>query len=244
MRTKLSSLLTLLLLVLTTSCNFTESIEIKEDGSGTMNFGMDGSQIMAMAGDEIAKEGQEERIDSTFSFKDLFAAKKDSIAKLPLDQQEKLKRLENMTVKMLMDSKTSEFKIDMITNFKNASELKDMMNNLNEIKNMNKKEYAGADKSPFESKALVNYSYDGKKFIRKVTLPADMEAVSDSLAMYMEVFEGSSYVLSYKFPKKIKSVSNKAAVISDDKKSLTLGFTLSEYYTDPKSMNLEVTFEK
>ena len=242
MKAKLIALLTMLLLVLTTSCNFTENIIIKEDGSGTMDFEMDGSQIMAMAGDEIAKEGKEERIDSTFNFKELFAKKKDSIAKLPKEDQEKLKMLENMTVRMLMDSKTAEFKLGMITDFKNASELKDMMNGLNEIKNMNKKAGAGMP-NPFESKANVSYSYDGKKFIRKVTVPENLQ-VSDSLAMYMEVFETSNYVLSYKFPKKIKSVSNKSAVIGEDKKSLTLAFSLSDYYTDPKSMNLEVTFEK
>lgn len=242
MKTKLFSALCLLLLVFTTSCNFTESVVINEDGSGTMTVAIDGSQLMAMAGEEMAGETGGKRMDTVMDFKELLKEKKDSIAKLPEKDRKMLEALGNMKMKMLMDPNTSEFKLDMITDFKKISELQDLMKTLNEIQGMNKQ--AGAPAGMMDNKSQVHYSYDGRKFIRKVELPKDVAAAPDSLAMYVEMFETSNYVLSYKFPKKIKSVSNKSAVISDDKKTLTLAYSFSDYLTDPKSMNLEVEFEK
>ncbi len=49
-----------------------------------------------MAGDELAKT-DEKPIDSIISFKDFLEQKKDSIAQLPEEEQEKLKKLEPLT---------------------------------------------------------------------------------------------------------------------------------------------------
>jgi hypothetical protein len=52
-----------------------------------------------------------------------------------------------------------------------------------------------------------------------------------------------SYVLNYYFPRKIQSVSNPLAKVSDDRKSLSLEFLLSDCLQNPISTNLEVILE-
>jgi hypothetical protein len=44
-----------------------------------------------------------------------------------------------------------------------------------------------------------------------------------------------TYQLNYNFPRKIKSVSNNAATISADKKSMTISFPLNECIANPET---------
>lgn len=243
MRTKLYTVLALLLLVFTTSCNFTENITINPDGSGNMIMAMDGSALMALAGEEIAGETGGKRTDTIMDFGALLKDKKDSITKMPEQEKRMLQALSNMKIKMLMDPETSEFKFDMISDFKKIDELQDMMKLINEARNMDKNGL-GAAAGMMNNNSVVKYSYDGKKFIRKVELPETFQKLPDSLNAYMEMMGASEYVLKYKFPKKIKSVSDKKAVIGQDGKSLTLTYSFSDYLSDPKKMGLEVEFVK
>jgi len=238
MKTKLLLILSAFIAFLTTSCNITENITINEDGSGIMTMDVDASQLMGMAGGEMAKEG---RIDSTFTFKEMFKQKADSIAKLPAAEQEKFKQLQNVTGHILMDPDTGEFAIKFDNKFKNAAELGNMMGAMTAISKSKMQEGApsmGAQDPP------TSYFYDGKKF-KKTIKAADKsaEAENDTLQMVKAMFEGSTYTVNYKFPKKVKSVSNKSAVISADKKTVTVAYDLVDYMDKPKEMDLEVIFE-
>ena len=61
--------------------------------------------------------------------------------------------------------------------------------------------------------------------------------------MYAKYKLAQSYTLKYHFPGKIKSVSNEKAVISSDKKTMTLEFQLSDCLQNPEMTNLEVVLE-
>ncbi|AUX19344.1 hypothetical protein [Flavobacterium columnare] len=74
----------LLPLVVLTSCVFTEEIEINQDGSGKYAFAIDGSSLIAMMPKDSSKLGK--TIDSVFTFKQLLEEKKDSIAKLSIEE--------------------------------------------------------------------------------------------------------------------------------------------------------------
>ncbi|NOY47858.1 MAG: hypothetical protein GXO84_06620 [Chlorobi bacterium] len=56
-----------LIMISFSSCQFSENIYINEDGSGKMEFSFDASEIMQMAGDKMAKDG-EKKMDSTILF--------------------------------------------------------------------------------------------------------------------------------------------------------------------------------
>ena len=105
-------LLSALFLFSLTSCTFTENIYINDDGSGKFSFDMDASAIMAMIPNDSLKSDKtssEKDIDSVFTFSEILESKKDSISKLPKEQQEKLKKMENFSMKMKMNEAKKEF---------------------------------------------------------------------------------------------------------------------------------------
>lgn len=243
---KLFSLFALLLFL--TSCTFTEEITINSDGTGKYNLDMDGSSIMAMMPKDSSK--QEKNIDSVFSFKEMLAAKKDSIAKLPKEEQAKIKNLEKFNMRMKMNFDTKQFLFAMNTDFKSVAELQEVISSMSEIQKMNKvqaKESPMGDMGGFgSSTAKINYTYDGKKFSRKATV--DKEALKklendSAAASYKMIYESSKYIIKYHFPKAVKSVSNKTAMFSEDRKTVTIEYPFNEYMKEPEKLNFEVVFK-
>ena len=215
-----------------TSCQFSENIYINEDGTGKMSFGMDASQLMELAGDEMLGEGEEESIDSIIHFKDMFEESQDSISQLPLEDQEKLKMLEPFSMHMVMDSNKKTMLFDFFTDFNSVDELQDMFKAMNQISNMSGKGGAQANdaNNPFSAFAEngateVSYSMEGNTFNR-ITKVKDKEAYQvflDSISQASMMFGGSKYTLNYHFPRKIKSASNENVSIRMSKHSTSWG---------------------
>jgi hypothetical protein len=231
------------------SCTFTEEITINPDGSGKYNLDMDGSSLMAMMPNDST--GNQKSVDSVFSFKEIFAAKKDSIAKLSKEEQESLKKLEDFNMRMKMDYLNKQFLFSMNTNFKNVAELKDAMSNMNELQKMNKNKAEanplGSAGSFANNNSVLQYSYNGKKFTRKAII--DKNAVKnvkkDSLDdSYKMIYASSKYIVKYHFPKPVKKVSNTTALFSEDRKTITIEYPFDEYMDNPDKLNFEVDFAK
>lgn len=228
-----------------TSCQFSENIYISENGSGKMEFSFDGTELMKMAGDGMG-ETNEKAMDSTFSFKELFEGKQDSIAKLPAEERAILEELKNFTMRMVMNPETSEMKMDMITEFKSVDELQDMFSKMNKLQALNK------DQQPNPSSSMnqagftnLNYEYNGKIFKRNVTITDKglHQKMIDSLGEMTEMYASSTYKLNYHFPKPVKSVSNETAQFSDDRKIVSITYSFLDYLLDPEALNLEVVLE-
>lgn len=231
------------------SCQFTETIYLNADGSGKMEFMFDGGLLMQMAGEQMG-DTQEQAIDSTFSFKDLFKTMQDSISKLPEEEQQKLKRLEPFNMHMVMNPETSEMRYNLFTDFKNVSDLQDMFKAINDISNVTGNAQASEANNPLsglgaDGNTSLDYNFDGKTFkrIAKVINREAYKQVTDSLEQMTMMFASSTYKLNYHFPKRIQSVSNENALISDDRKSITVEFGFMDYITDPEALNLEVVLE-
>jgi len=233
-----------------TSCQITENIYLQEDGSGKISFDVDASGLMEIAGEKLMEEGKGKDMDSTFTFKQLLAERKDSIAKLPIAEQTRLKRMENMSVNMKMSAKTKEFKISLFTDFKKADELQDMMESMKSIKDLEK-----APQDPLNpmsglmessNNTDLKYSYDGKTFKRtlKIIDQKVQEKAKDTTGMFKMMFGSSQYTIKYHFPRKVKSVSNPNALFSDDRKTVTIPFPLSEYFEQPDKTSFEVVLDK
>lgn len=232
-----------------TSCQITENVYLQEDGSGKIAFDVDASGLMEIAGSQMAEAGKD-NIDSTFTFKQLFDEKKDSISKLPQAEQERLRKLENMSVNMKMSSAAKEFKMSVFTNFKKADELQDMMEAMKSIKDLEKKPEEAAN--PFSdmmktgSNTSLKYAYDGKIFKRtvKVIDPKLQEQMKDTTGMMKMMFASSQYTIKYHFPRKIKSVSDPKALLSEDRKTVTIPYSLTDYFEKPDMMSFEVVLDK
>ena len=240
----------LLVSFLTTSCVFTENITVNPDGTGQYVLDMDGSSLMAMIPNDSLGRKKEKSIDSTFSFKKIFEEKKDSIAKLPREEQDKLKKLENFNMRMKMNYDSKEFLFSMNTNFNSVAELQNVMDDLSEIQKMGKGQSLGNNSMGGmnffgKSDAKVKYFYDGIKFTRraivdKKALKALQTGDEKKLQMF---FESSKYVLKYHFPKAVKSISNKTALFSEDRKTVTIEYTFDEFMKTPEKLNFEVLFQ-
>lgn len=239
------------LLATLTSCTFTENIYINDNGTGKFSVDMDGSALMSMAGDQLGAQlgaGKKNEIDSTFTFKQLFEAKKDSIAKLSPEAQKEIKKLENFVVTTKMSSEKKQLLMTLATDFKNVNELQDILQTASTMQKLE----GGANASPLgsgfgDNNSKLNYFYDGKKFTRKAVIDKQKlaEKVKDTAAdMSKMVYASSNYIVKYHFPKKIKKVSNPDALFSDDRKSITIQYSFTDYMDNPDKLNFDVEFEK
>ncbi len=254
MKKLFSSLVYVVLLLCVIGCNFTEDLYINDDGSGKISVNFDGSELMKMGGDQMS-EGKEEIIDSTIVFKDFLEEKKDSIAALPLEEQKKLKRLENFKLHMVMNSVTKEMNFDMYSEFKNVSELGDVFNDFktaSTVGNQNRGANAGQNGAPAAMSSSetegsrVLYSFEDGKF-KRITEIIDEQKLKqslDSIAQMKMFLASSTYKLNYHFPKKIKNISAEKALFSQDGKSFTLEVGFMEYLENPKILDVEVELEK
>lgn len=248
-------LLFLLFSVLTlTSCTFTENISINENGTGKFSIVVDGSSLMAMAGDQLGSQMGAEAakdIDTTFTFKQILEAKKDSISQLSPEVQKELKKLENFVVMTKMNTSKNEFLMTLATDFKNVNELQDMMQTVNALQKLDKNSES-ATALPFptdfgNNNSTLSYAYNGNKFTRKATIDFQKvkEETEDTSAEMMNmVFASSQYIVKYNFPKKIKKVSNTNALFSEDRKTVTVQYSFTDYMENPEKLNFEVEFEK
>jgi len=231
-----------------TSCTLTENIYVNDNGTGKFSVDMDGSSLMAMAGDQLGPDAKK-NIDSTFTFKQLFEEKKDSIAKLSSEAQKELKKLENFVVNTKMNSEKKEFLMTISTDFKNVNELQDALQSLSALQRL---EGGASAATPFgkglgDNNSKLSYTYDGKKFTRKAVIDKQKvaEKAKDSTAdMSKMIFASSNYIIKYHFPKKIKKVSNPNALFSEDRKSITIQYPFTDYMENPDKLNFDVEFEK
>lgn len=235
--------------IIFSSCTFTEDIYINDDGTGKFTMDMDGSSLMAMIPKDSGKV--QKNIDSTFTFKELFELKKDSIAKLPQEEQDRLKKLENFKMKIKMNFDEKQFLFNMNTDFKNVNELQDMMSTMNGVQSINptskNKEAALATEGFGSNNSTLKYYYDGKKFTRNAVMNKNLKtnAKSDSLkSSYEMIYKSSNYILRYHFPKKVKKISNEKASFSEDRKTITIEYPFDEYMNNPEKLNFEIDFEK
>ena len=251
-------------LLFLTSCNFTEEITFNEDGSGEFLMTYDMAEVMnkmkEMGMDGSSDDEKEpEKMDSIIYFKDIIAERSDSIANLPKEEQERLMALKDFVMKMKMDEAEGVFDIGIGTTFENFDELPELVKKLDEAKKMNS---SGAGQmSQLDNSAVakasegalekVDFKYDGKTFSRSFNEDIertkeeleDLKAEMEQMVEAKDVFEAMTYTLVYKFPKKIKSVSNKRAEVDKDGNTVRLKMNFMEMIKSPEGMNLDVVLE-
>ncbi|NRR90386.1 hypothetical protein HSX10_02260 [Winogradskyella undariae] len=251
---KFFTLLSCLALMMLTSCQFSENIYVNEDGSGTVKFSMDASEMMDVLGQmgENASDEMSKAVDSTIVFKDFLVEYKDSISNLSLEEQEKIKAMEDYKLHMVMDPDKRKMFFDIETDFDNANELRDMYKAMNNFNNLKGGETASDNLplSPFssmgnEGSTLVSYSYNGTVFKRNVAI-IDMEKHQqslDSIDKSALMLGSSKYIINYHFPKAVKSFSKEGAMYSEDRKTVTYEVGFIDMLKDPEILNIEVVLE-
>lgn len=249
------------------SCAITETFEINEDGSGKFRYDIDMSKVMQMAGDLGAEESSKSTkkknkksknhevaskvMDTTFTFKSIFDEKKDSIAQLPIEEQQKLKRLEKFTVRLVMDEAASTMIYSMYSDFDSIDELMDMMSpmqSMQSIGGVGAGAMASSAPEGLKDDSKTSYYYDGKVF-KKVVAPGSFkEALQQEMEnIDEEIVEESEEESDELIEEEIDQVTEEEIEESLDKmsESMKLIFEQSSYkiiYKFPKPVK-SITFE-
>lgn len=234
-----------------TSCQFTETMVLYEDGSGTIAVEVNMSEMMAF-GDEALQDSSAVKMDTIINVKQFLEEKKDSIALLSKEKQMKLKKMERFNIRVIIDSETSEMKYSTLTSFKDVSEANDIANGLSEatdfIPDMNSDPDLEQSEKEEDSPEIIGVNYSFEKgifkrdaYIKDVVLH---QREVDSLQEAEAYLGSAKYTLKYTFPRPIKKASDPEATLSNDKKSLTLKKGFIEYYKNPDLLDLEVELEK
>ncbi|RFN58743.1 hypothetical protein [Marixanthomonas ophiurae] len=230
------------------SCQFTETLTINEDGSGRMSMNIDMKEMMAMT-QSMGMDSAIVKMDSTVTFAKFLEEKKDSIAKLSKADQEKLKKLEDYSIRTVMNPETSDLFIDVFVDFKNIDEANNLMNSLNQASAIIPESPGGGTEiknDPSTDVLGVRYDYTGNSFSRDAYIKDEKayKKQKDSLQEAEMFMNSMNYKLKYTFPKKIKSASIEDANYSLDGKTITIERRFLDYFKDPDVLDLQIEFEE
>ena len=233
------------LLLLTVSCQVTETLQLNPDGTGTIEVKelREENSYLQLAKDEYSKEDIYR--DTTYVFKDYFSKYAETFARTSKEDQNVYLRYSDVKVHIKKSSSEKEFRTLISQNFKNATDIVDLYKVEDYADNIKNNYALSAEEHYYK----VSYSYAGNRFKRtvKITDSIFLKREFDRLEKYKTYYKGlklvQSYVLNYHFPRKIQSVSNPQAKISENQKSLSVEFLLSDCLQNPEITNLEVVLE-
>lgn len=242
-------ILTLLAITFTLmGCQFSETMVMNEDGSGTLSVEVNLNEMMAFGGG-VMDDSLAVKMDTIIDMKQFLEEKKDSIAALSQEAQQKLERMENYKIHMVMDSKAAVMVYDISTDFKNVNEADDILNKIQQAGNIVPDPSATTEiKAEEDAPDIIGVRYSFKKGVFKRDAYIKDETLHqkevDSLKQAESFMVGSNYTLKYTFPKKIKKASNPDATFSLDGKTITVQQPFLAYFKNPDLLDLEVELEK
>ena len=253
----------LVFLICCYSCQIKEEITFNKNGSGTYQMAFDMSEMMKM-GDLNDSLPPKPPVDSLITFASFLDEKKDSIAKLPKEERDKLEALRPLKIAMKMNEAEKDMKINLIYDFDEIDDIakfadaieKADIKELNELSNpMAGMGDGSADTTQqdngfseaFSMAKQFKTSFSKKKFSRIITAEAREEAISkkDTTIKKDDPFvDMIRFKQVYRFPYKVKRVSNKNARILSDFMGVEIEANMYDLNNDPEFFNVEVEFEK
>jgi len=254
----------LLVIICCHSCQIQEEITFNTNGGGTYQMAFDMSEMMKM-GDMRDTLAPEPPVDSLITFAAFLDEKKDSIALLPKKEREELEALRPLKFAMKMNDAEKEMKINLIYDFEkfediakfaqaiekaNIKELKELSNpmaGLNPESETDSTQQDNGFSDVFSMAKKFNTAFSKRKFSRTITKEAKEEAIvkKDTTIKQDDPFvDMIRFKQVYRFPYKVKSVSNKNARILSDFMGVEIEANMYDLNNDPEFFNIEVEFEK
>ncbi|WDF64408.1 hypothetical protein [Flavobacterium sp. KACC 22763] len=234
-----------LVLISFASCQITETITIKSDGSGTVEIEQirEENSYMQIAGEEYSKENVFQ--DTTYIFQDYINKYNENFVKYKAEEQQLFQKYAKVKVHLKRSSFEKEYKNELSLHFNTVSEIPDLYKTENYASDIHHNYALSAENHYYR----ITYDFDGRTFKRLVSIinVAEFEKAKRESEQFVAKYGASNlvqnYTLKYHFPMKIRSVSNSKATIGSDGKSLTLEFLISDFLRDPEETNLEVVLE-
>ncbi|EAR17085.1 MULTISPECIES: hypothetical protein [Robiginitalea] len=237
----------LALLAVAGACNLTEEIYLEPDGSGSIALSFDGSGMLEMAGEELL-DSTSVAMDSVVYFSEILEEKKDSIATLPLAEQERLKSLEPYRLRMQSNPAAGEMLFTLERDFASLAEVEESFNAFQRAGSLDPEPNAGAMPGTPEiyESTRVSYRFGDRVFSRRSEITDSVlhRQRLDSLEGTAMFLSGSTYTLKIHFPSRIRSASSETATLSMDGKTLIQEVEFMEYLRDPGVLDIRVELEE
>ncbi len=244
-----------LVLICFSSCvDIEEHYDFKADGSVNVVYGFDMSRavsvLMNLMSDSVRATPQFAMVkDTTLNF---YSALPDSTQiKMNLDEINMAKS-SNLTVKMNLNKSIMKVSVNHVA--KNASDLQYYLQHISKI-SMNNQLNALAKNNTeakrFDAQQLIagedyyNYEITPHKFYRiidKAKFNAFLKKTGSTLAMAKAMLIDMPYKIVLNFAKPVKKINNSKAILSADRKHVTLVTDMDEVMKNPNVMNLKIDF--
>lgn len=242
------------LLCLGSCVDIEEHYDFKADGSVNVVYGFDMSKavsvLMNLMSDSVRATPQFSMVkDTTLNF---FSALPDSTQlKMNLDEINMAKS-SNLTVKM--DLKKNVMKVSINHVAKNAADLQYYLEHISKISMNNQLNALSKNNSEprgFDAQRLVegqdyyDYEVTPHKFYRiidKAKFEAFIKRSKSTLSMAKAMLIDMPYKIVLNFTKPVKKINNSKAILSADRKHVTLVTDMDEVIKNPSVMNLKIDF--
>jgi hypothetical protein len=240
--------------------NFTSCVDIEErydfkaDGSCNVVYGFDMSRAISvfknLVSDSLKQTSQFNMVkDTTLSF---LAAVPDSLErKLSKDE---LAMASSTDLSIKMDLKNSLMKMSITHSAKNSEELQYYLAHFSKLSTNGKLDAVTKGNQQvkgFDAQQLVSgqdyYEYEvtPHKFYRivdKAKFNAFLKKTQNTLGMAKAMLIDMPYKVVLNFARPVKKVDNSKAVLSADRKRVTLVTSMDEVMKNPALMNLKIDF--
>ncbi|MDN3547931.1 hypothetical protein [Mucilaginibacter aquaedulcis] len=252
---KLYVLLTFLVMLCLSSCvDIEEQYDFKTDGSCNVVYGFDMSKAVSvlvnLMSDSLKETPQFSLVkDTTLNF---YSAMPDSTQQKMSIEEINMAKSSDLSVNMNL--KKSIMKVNITHVAKNAADLQYYLQNLSKIAlNSRINAFTSPDKASktFDARQMVAgqdyYSYDitPHKFYRiidKAKFNAFLKKTQSTFMMAKAMLIDMPYKVILKFAKPVKKLNNSKAILSADRKSVTLVTSMDEVIKNPSVMNLKIDF--
>ena len=251
---KIQIILIFFVLICFSSCvDIEEHYDFKADGSCNVVYGFDMSSavsvLMNLMSDSVRATPQFSVVkDTSLNF---YSALPDTTQqKLTFDEMN-MAKASRLAVKM--DLQKSVMKISIIHTAKNAADLEYYLQHISKISMNGQLNAVTKNKSAkgFDAQQLVagqdyyNYDVTPHRFYRiidKDKFNTFLKKTQSTLAMAKAMLIDMPYKLVLNFAKPVKKINNSKAILSADRKHVTLITNMDEVIKNPAVMNLKIDF--
>jgi hypothetical protein len=241
-------------LICFSSCvDIEEHYDFKADGSCNVVYGFDMSSavsvLMNLMSDSVRATPQFAMVkDTSLNF---YSALPDTTQQKLSPDEVNMAKASKLAVKM--DLQKSIMKVSIIHTAKNVADLQYYLQHISKISMNGQLNAVTKNKTPkgFDAQQLVagqdyyNYEVTPHKFYRiidKTKFNAFLKKTQSTLAMAKAMLIDMPYKLVLNFTKPVKKLDNSKAVLSADRKHVTLITNMDEVIKNPNVMNLKIDF--
>lgn len=239
------------LIIFFCSCSIEQEITFLENNQINYKMLIDGSKLMKSSGNNGITTGNE--TDSIISFADIVRRDNPKLLKEYPELEKDVDNISQLYMHIIENPAEQKFSISIYGNFKDSKNLNQANASLYNLMNHSSKVKGG--KTEEMSKDLFSntkvYTWNGKVMTHKAekkksettSKEEDKDRTHQLLSNIGSYILGNTTTIKYHFPRKVKSVSDPEALLSQDGKSVIIKYPNSILSTTPELANIRIELE-